>query len=94
MASRVKRNTLNKHLAAMISWFILWQLLQPPTTNLSMDLPPEWVVWQLMHSDFPEPDAQTVWYAYPNGGQIKVSKSASEFEIGPQTLCIEWYPPE
>ncbi len=78
----------------MISWFILWQLLQPPTTNLSMDLPPEWMVGQLMHSDFPEPDAQTVWYAYPNGGRIKVSKSAPEFETGHQTLCIEWYPPE
>jgi hypothetical protein len=47
-----------------------------------------------MQPDFPEPDAQTVWYTYPDGGKIKLVKSDANFESGRQTLCIEWYPPE
>jgi len=78
----------------MIPWLILWQMLQTPGTEPPPVLPPEWMVWQIMQPDFPEPDAQTIWYAYPNGGRIKVSKSTPQYETGPQTLCIEWYPPE
>jgi len=78
----------------MIQWFILWQLLQTPSAYQSNALPPEWVARHIMQPDFPEPDAQTVWYTYPDGGKIKLVKSDANFESGRQTLCIEWYPPE
>jgi hypothetical protein len=78
----------------MIQWFIYWQMLQSPSAFTLHDVSPDWMLRQMILGDFPEPDAKTVWYAYPDGGRIKVSKSETEYESGRLTLCIEWYPPD